>query len=341
MSTQPKKKLALLLFGISYQVNKDKYINYKFSLENYKEFIYLYFENLGYTIDVFFSTNDQNAKECELIKDYKPIKHSFIRNRTKPKERVRSRNEKIISVVELCIQSNIKYDNILITRFDLLFKKKFSESNIQFDKINIVSALKNPDLICDNFYFMSYSHLKSFLDMMYKFKKISFYLIKKELEAIGAINYICPENCQVENLSFYKIKRNIVLPFQNGEEFFENTGCKIQKIKNKYIVTKKVKNSVGYCWFGNYFELPTGNYNVSFNIKINKKITFASNCGFKIHIPYGRIYNAFFTNLEPEKVKGCKIENIYIYNGDLCIFIFDACRDLVVVEISDIRYEKR
>ena len=56
------------------------------------------------------------------------------------------------------------YDLILITRFDLLFQKKFHESNINFDKFNIVSILERPDLICDNFYLFPYKYIQILLN---------------------------------------------------------------------------------------------------------------------------------------------------------------------------------
>ena len=119
--------------------NKKKVIDYKKSYENYKKFIFDYFESIGYDIDVYFTTNilDNKNKE-EICNTYKPIKYNFIENKT---HNIKSKNEKLNNVIDLCISSNITYDLILITRFDLLFQKKFDESNIDFDKFNIVSIL--------------------------------------------------------------------------------------------------------------------------------------------------------------------------------------------------------
>ena len=60
------KKLALILFGISYSeyIHWDSlkygklFINFKYSHQNYKDYIYSYFENLGYSIDTYISTNN-------------------------------------------------------------------------------------------------------------------------------------------------------------------------------------------------------------------------------------------------------------------------------------------
>ena len=70
------KKLALLLFGISYREyfhwlsKRNVKIDYKKSLENYKTFIFEYFERLGYKIDVFFATNEiDNDEKRKIIRN--------------------------------------------------------------------------------------------------------------------------------------------------------------------------------------------------------------------------------------------------------------------------------
>ena len=71
-----------------------------------------------------------------------------------------SRNDKVKKVIELCLSSNNKYDHVLITRFDLDFKKKFSECNFDFNSFNIISQT-GKKTICDNFYFMPFNLLTS------------------------------------------------------------------------------------------------------------------------------------------------------------------------------------
>ena len=78
------KKLALLLFGISYREyrhfgGRNMKIDYKISVENYKTFIFEYFESLGYEIDVFFATNEMDDHEKEkLLEIYKPVDCVFM-----------------------------------------------------------------------------------------------------------------------------------------------------------------------------------------------------------------------------------------------------------------------
>ena len=208
-------KLALLLFGMSKMeynsYNKKKYfIDYKKSYENYKKFIFEYFESIGYEIDVYFTTNILDDKDKkEICEKYKPIKCEFIEN---DKNRTKSRNKKMNNVMDLCLNSGFTYDLILITRFDLLFQKKFDESNIDFNKFNIVSILEKPHLICDNFYLFPYKYFHTFLYIVKKNLNISFHQIQSQLYKklnFESINYILNENCFVSELSFYKIVRNL------------------------------------------------------------------------------------------------------------------------------------
>ena len=144
----------------------------------------------------------------KIIKKYKPINYSFIDN---GKNNLLSRNEKILDVTNLCLNSNINYDLVLITRFDLIFQKKFDESNIQLDKFNLVSILEKNNLICDNFYLFPFSKLKKFNDIIKNNISKSFHNIKNDIENIENkefVNYILNEHCLVKRLSFYRIHRN-------------------------------------------------------------------------------------------------------------------------------------
>ena len=205
-------KLALLLFGISLEINKYwQYgtlysVDYNNSYENYQKYIFEYFTNKGYDIDVYISTNSLPEKyKKDLLDKYKPIKSNFIE--TIEEDRNLSENIKIDDVVNLCINEGIEYDLILITKFDLLFKKGFDDINIIFDKFNIVNFLEEPDYMCDNFYLLPYKYLSNFSKII----KSESYFIKKNLENIGCpINYILTEHSDNLNLPFYK---NIRTPY--------------------------------------------------------------------------------------------------------------------------------
>lgn len=208
-------KCALLLFGMSfckYQhwfSKKNLQINYKDSYDNYQKYIYKYFHDKGYSIDVYFSTNISNNDEHEkIIKKYNPIRYSFIKNE---KNIILSRNKKLLNVIELCLNNNVDYDLVLITRFDLLFQKDFSSSNIKLDKFNLVSILAEGYTICDNFYLFPFPKLKQFHEITKKNINKQFHYIKDDIEKIDNkefVNYILNEKKNIGNLSFYKIVRN-------------------------------------------------------------------------------------------------------------------------------------
>jgi len=148
----------------------------------------------------------------KICKNFEPIRYNFMENKSTHNL---SRNSKLINVINLCLETKINYDLVLMTRFDLLFQKDFSESNLNFDKFNLVSILEKPNLICDNFYLFPYQYLETFLNIAKNNLNCRFHDIKNELyDKIRPenINYILNEHCNVDNLSFYKIVRTLVLP---------------------------------------------------------------------------------------------------------------------------------
>ena len=204
-------KLALLLSGISLEINKHwQYgtsysVDYNNSYENYQKYIFEYFKNKGYDIDVYISTNILPEKYKEdLLYKYNPIKCNFLE--TIEEDIQLTKKYKIDDVVNLCIKEGKEYDLILITCFDILFQKDFSNSNISFDKFNIVSILEEPDYICDNFYLFPYKYLIPFSGIIKK----DYHMIKVEIEKLGCpINYILNERGD-NDLLFYK---NVTTPY--------------------------------------------------------------------------------------------------------------------------------
>ena len=205
-------KLALILFGISLEINRYwQYgalysVDYKNSYDNYQRYIFDYFKGKGYSIDVYISTNKLNSDDdiAEIIDKYKPVKYRIADD---CEDYIISRDKKLESAIDLCIEGGGEYDLVLITRFDLLFQKDFADSNIHLDKINIVSVLERPNLICDNFYLFPHKYLKDFQKVIRKYANINHRNIKNDLEKIAPINYILNENCDISELSFYKIAK--------------------------------------------------------------------------------------------------------------------------------------
>jgi hypothetical protein len=211
-------KLAVLLFGMSKCENKHFYhpikysIDYSNSYANYKEFIFDFFSKKGYDIDVYFATNHLEDKDrTKLCDTYNPVRCSFVEDDPYGNNNV-NRNKRFNKVIDLCMESGIQYDLILITRFDLLFQKDFNTSNIELDKFNLVSILEVPHGICDNFYLFPYHFFQPFSTIVKRNLYKSFHWIQSELYdtlSKSSVNYILNEHCQISELSFYKIVRNV------------------------------------------------------------------------------------------------------------------------------------
>ena len=249
------KKLALCLFGISYLNTNNKLIDYRNSIENYQNILFCYFKKIGYKIDIYLATNNIDYMKKDLLNTYKPINYIFMEN---DQNRLLSRNYKVRAVVKCCLDSKIKYDNVLITRFDLLFKKNFSDCNIEFDKFNLV--YENKVHICDNFYLFPYSKLEKFYGMLCININVQSHYYKSEINEIVEINYICGKNFTFapQNNPFYIINRNTIEI--NKDNYMMNMFVDLFMIMLK-------KNKVKYSKINN-----SNNNNIISNKKISNRI---------------------------------------------------------------------
>jgi hypothetical protein len=118
--------------------------------------------------------------------------------------------------LEYSKNNDIKYDYVLITRFDLHFNDNFDNFDLFNDNLNLVSVLEKPDYIDDNFYFLPFSKLEALLQISLANYKKMFHFIKDELEQVFDINYIKNEFKEVQNLSFYKIIRREYINKKNS-----------------------------------------------------------------------------------------------------------------------------
>ena len=80
-------KLSLLLFGLSksgeiyYGKNKRYVVDYEKSVENYKTYIYSFFEEIEYDIDVYMAANPLSLSlENKLCQTYNPVDYCLVEN---------------------------------------------------------------------------------------------------------------------------------------------------------------------------------------------------------------------------------------------------------------------
>jgi len=202
-------RLAILFFGKHYckqyynpvnEIYVD--IDYRHSIDNYNIYIYDYFKNIFKIIDTYLCTDDSSIVD-ELVSDYRPKGVVIVNDGSS------HRNQKIVSVIDLCLNSNINYDIVIITRFDLLFKVKFDTIVIDYSTINIVSQLEGA-AIDDNLYILPFNKLKVLQNIILHNKRSNLHWIKNALmHNFRKINYLYNEPGKiVKNLNFYTIVRS-------------------------------------------------------------------------------------------------------------------------------------
>lgn len=211
-------KLCVLLFGLSYSENTKNYythkntkIDYRLSFDNYKKYIYEYFEDLGYEIDTYLCTNFSNNEiQNQIIEDYSPKDYLFLEEKeleAKYLIKIHNRNLKFLNVMKLVQESGNEYDLCLITRFDLNFNIQFSDVNIMLDRMNVVSMLERKNLICDNFYILPFNKLPLLIKFTEEHLFDSFHYFYKNFKKLFNLNFLLDERKRIILLSFYDIIR--------------------------------------------------------------------------------------------------------------------------------------
>jgi len=354
------KRLAVLLSGIHYKLGHSacfvkKDIDYRYSFQNIKTQIYDYFDK-KYIIDTFICTNESTVLDS-LINKYSPVEYSVCSE---------GRNKKIVKVLELMINysnnTNTKYDFVVWTRFDIKYLKKFTEFNLHEDKLNIMSILQGPALICDNFYAFPGNYIDDFYEIYKNVDKygkphcdFSQHGLKKVFEERFMVNYIYNEYATVSGLSSYKISdlnvRDFILndlsshsdfgmlknTYETNLKYCNRNKCCTLDVSDDGVVhlKKNVINMCFYVWFG-YNILLSGKYNLSFSILSDKIIKQQNNIGVKLHNPI-RLYDDFLCKIVPDEWCDVVIDEITINAKDLLIFIFDGFDGELNVKIKNIR----
>jgi len=344
-----KKRMALLFFGIHYLENMNhwkgaiKNIDFSLYYKNINDKLIEYFSK-KFEIDIFFCTN-RSKKLNKLIECYKPKRYYLVDNDV---NHIISKNKKVLKALECCINyqkdNRILYDNIILTRFDILFEKTFS--GIDYNKLNLVSILEYKFSICDNFYLFPQKYLEQFYSIFKTYKKTNSHVFKVLFEKTMDINYICNEETDINSLSFYSLhkfdddKKNLLIlnenNFKEDEVYYNiNKKCKLE-INCGVIKFTKLKGKYINIWFG--YNLEPGNYKLSFKIKGKKIINPDNGIGIKIHNPI-KIYNDFLKNINETEFIEVKLD-ICTKRDSLCIFIFDNYYNRVELFVRDINFNR-
>lgn len=139
----PNARIALILFGIHYAENYKHWmqwttnIDFRKSVENYKKYLFDYFEKQQCYVDVFCSTYISNIIP-ELVKIYCPKKIITCDFINSGKNHSKFRKERLVNGLKIAIETNNNdYNWYLLTRFDLYFLKQLEELNILNNQLNI------------------------------------------------------------------------------------------------------------------------------------------------------------------------------------------------------------
>lgn len=195
----------------------------------YKD-IYKHWTNKYYNID--YINNFNNVKEQILSKEnidlyivtYENIKYDkkYIYDVFNPKDLLLLKDNAYKQMdcleegLKMIKNNNTKYSHILITRFDLFFKKNIYELDYNFDKINFIwNEINEPTRVGDCLHFLNYNLLDIFIDALNKckYKVCCHYLLdyvdKKYINIIFKDNQWSNSD-DVEN-PLYIIIRNTIL----------------------------------------------------------------------------------------------------------------------------------
>lgn len=162
---------AIGLFGIHYIKNLNHWmgwnhtVDYSQCIDNNKNTVFNHYSAS------FYSSTYFSEKINELIEDYKfkCLKLKHVDN--KRQSNYRSKNICVKETIKLILEDNIKYDIVILMRYDMIFHQNIIDLNINYDKINILCQNKCGsihDLCDDSFYLMPFNKLQEFYDTINK-----------------------------------------------------------------------------------------------------------------------------------------------------------------------------
>lgn len=197
-----QKRMAVGLFGMSYREAYRHWnpklplqeIDYRRSIDNYREKLFAPFERLGYTIDVFFAT-DNHALVDTIASDYSSTAHVVFGARTRNGHLARNVHVKnVLQLIDAQQRStDVTYDLVLITRFDLQWKIDVTDLPYQIDKFNVSMKCHVDTRVDDNLFIFAGCRVRPFLDFTMATLPWCFHDLRDRLQhTVGEIVYLHP-----------------------------------------------------------------------------------------------------------------------------------------------------
>ena len=169
-------KVAVGLFGIHYVDTLNHWLGWKHGVD-YRKTFHNQFTQIYSSHDVkYYSATYYSDIQNELLTDYNftSITFSEIDNTSETDPRIK-RNKVFKNTIKLILEDTSDCDLVILTRYDLYFKKNFYSLDINFDKVNFLCGVtrsnryekkndRDTDLVDDNFYCIPRDLLQSFYD---------------------------------------------------------------------------------------------------------------------------------------------------------------------------------
>lgn len=312
-------KIALLLRGIAYNENymhptgQNFIVDFRKSINNYNEYIFQ-----KSSVDVFYHTYLTDNLDVTMLNSWlKPVSYNISmdpeKNNLKSTQKFNTYSNSTISVINLfidyCTQNKeAKYDYIILTRFDLIFKVPLSNLNLNKNNF-MISCLAGNNLMDDNFFIGNIEHYKKFLEVLCKrnndtMMHCDYTLIRN---AIGAnnISFLFPGiHAIYRGCPLYNILRN----FRNLD-IFNNNEILIFNHKNNKFLAEENNNIV-------LKSIPT-KFKLMLNNSLHNILVNTSNCNN--YIAFNSLHNKITTinnieNNEKTIITNFKINTINTKN---------------------------
>jgi hypothetical protein len=169
-------KVTVGLFGIHYVDTLNHWLGWKHGVD-YRKTFHNQFTQIYSSHDVkYYSATYYSDIQNELLTDYNftSITFSEIDNTSETDPRIK-RNKVFKNTIKLILEDTSDCDLVILTRYDLYFKKNFYSLDINFDKVNFLCGVtrsnryekkndRDTDLVDDNFYCIPRDLLQSFYD---------------------------------------------------------------------------------------------------------------------------------------------------------------------------------
>jgi hypothetical protein len=208
-------KLLLLLRGYHYTINNKGPISWKECYQSLKQNYLDYYKNDE--IDCYFLTYE-SPELPELIQTYKPINYIVYKNKE-----ISSHNQvnNMYNLLNIVLNAHL-YDQILFTRFDILYKIPVNMWNIQPSNI-MVPFFQPNNTYCDTIYVIP-GHLCNYFKNCIQncnrsnLHDIKFDHIKPMVDNKFYSDTDFPEYFPLNNNPIYKLHRVRFWGFQNREQ---------------------------------------------------------------------------------------------------------------------------